>query len=95
MVYVKPYNVCWSDEKFTIMLKRDKFVEVKILYELGRMIALSEIIPWYRKFYLPVALWRYGWLIVGGRLISYCPADVRNRLKRVKLIYALYKRFWV
>lgn len=87
-LYVQPYNVRWPNEKFSKILNEDRFSDIKILLALGKMLFQSNIIPWYKKIYLPIALWRYGWLLLLSRFASKIKERVNpniwNRLKKLK-----------
>lgn len=86
--HAQPSNVRLPDEKFNKMQNEDKLVDVKVLFALGRMIYTSNMIPWYRKIYLPIALWRYGWLLLLNRFALKIKERVSpgtwNRLKILK-----------
>ena len=88
MHHNQPSNIRLPNEKFNKMQNEDKFVDIKILFALGRMICISDIITWYRKFYLPVALWRYGGLLLMSRIAQKIKERVHtvtwNRLKILK-----------
>ena len=81
-------NERYPDEKFNKMQNEDKWVDVKVLYAFGLMLYRSSIIPRYRKIYIPMALWRYSWLLLQIRFFaqfnSSCLPRVWNRLKYVK-----------
>lgn len=80
----QPSHLRLPDESFNKMLNEDKWVYLKMLHALGHMICRSSIVPWKRKLYLPVALWRLGWMLYGGRFKTYCPPSVWNRLMKVR-----------
>lgn len=83
MVHNQPSKVRLPDEKFKKMQNEDKLVDAKILFALGQILYKSTIIPWYRKIYLPIAIWRYGWLIVRGsirKVISRMIIKVKERV---------------
>jgi glycosyltransferase involved in cell wall biosynthesis len=88
MHHIQPSNVRLPNEKFNKMQNEDKLVGVKILFALGRMIYCSDIIHWYRKIYLPLALWRYGWLLLLNRFAVKIKERVNphtwDRLKMIK-----------
>ncbi|MFA5065949.1 MAG: glycosyltransferase family 2 protein [Dehalococcoidia bacterium] len=90
MQHNQPSNIRLPDEIFNRM-QEDKLVDIKILLALINMILKSTIIPWYRKFYLPVILWRYVWLLLQGRfepsIIQRVSPDIRNRLKKIKKLF--------
>jgi glycosyltransferase involved in cell wall biosynthesis len=85
----QPFNVREPDENFNRMQNEDKWVNVKMVHALGQILCRSRIIPWNRKLYLPVALWRYGWMLFGGRLKTYCPPSVWNQLMKVRRCFLL------
>ena len=90
MHHDQPSNIRLANEKFNRM-QEDKLVDIKILLALRQMISKSTIIPWYRKLYMPVVLWRYAWLLLLGRVIPKIKDRVSpgswNRLKKVKKLF--------
>lgn len=85
-VHTQLSRVRLSNEKFNLLLK-DRWVSIKVLSALFKVISQSSIIPWHRKLYLPVALWRYG------RLQLY--AMIRFRIKDLKVkISHLFPDIW-
>ncbi len=88
MHHNRPSNVRLLDEKFNKMQNEDKWVNVKILFALWQILYKSTIIPWYRKIYIPIAIWRYGWLLVIVRVVTKAKERVTpetwNRLKKFK-----------
>lgn len=84
----QPSNVRLPNEKFNKMENKDKLVDIKILFALGKMICNSKIIPWYRKIYLPVALWRFEKLLLLLRIMQQIRKrvnpDTWDRLKKLK-----------
>lgn len=86
-------SVRLPNEKFNKMMNEDKLVDIKILLALGRMIYHSDIIPRHRKVYLPIVMWRYGWLIlferIGMKIRAQCAEDTWNMLKRIKNYFFL------
>ena len=60
-------------------------VEAQTLFALARIIYSSNIIPWYRKCYLPIVLWHYGWLLLKGRFIKKLYTIAPKIKKRVSL----------
>ncbi len=91
MHHDQPSNVRLPDEKFNKMQNKDKWVDAKVLYALGQMLYKSIVIPWYRKIYLPIALWRYGWLLLLNRFMirfkGYFSEDSLNLLRKVKVAF--------
>jgi len=87
MHHDQPPNVRRPEEASSKMQNEDKWVNAKTLVALGQMLFQSNVIPWHRKFYLPAALWRYGWLLLipprFATLKSHCPPSVWNQLRRV------------
>lgn len=95
-IYEEPFRLRRSQEKRSMIQNKDKAVDIKVLLALAQTILRSPIIPWYRKFYLPIAIWRYGWLLVTsrikekviGRIITKVKERVTpetwNRLKKIK-----------
>jgi len=85
----QPSHLRLPDESFNRMLNEDKWVDLKILYALGYMICRSSIIPWKRKLYLPVAIWRLGCILYGKRFKAYCPPSVWDRLMKIRKCFLL------
>ena len=89
----QPSNVRLPNEKFNKMQNEDKWVNIKILYALSQMLYQSTIIPWYRKIYLPVALWRYGWLLLYSRILSKIKERVApDTWSRLRQYYEIFLR---
>lgn len=68
-LYARIYKDRWPKEKFSKILE-SKFSDINILFKLGEMLLRSKIIPWYRKLYLPIALWEYGRLLLLGKFVD-------------------------
>lgn len=90
-IYVQPYNVRWPGEKFSKILNDKIISDMKITFALARTILQSGIIPWYRKSYLPSALWRYALLLLLSRFVPkikelLSPAIWRQVKKLKKII---------
>lgn len=88
MHHNQPSNTRLPDEKFNKMQNKDKWSDVKVLCALGLMLYRSSIIPWFRKFYIPVALWRYGGFLLLIKVVTKIKEKVNpstlNRLKKIK-----------
>lgn len=91
--HVKPSNIRYPEEKFNKMQNEDRWVNFKVLYAMARMLYQSSVIPWYRKIYLPIGLWRYGWLLVlsifAPKIKERVSPDTWNRLKVLKKLIFL------
>jgi glycosyltransferase involved in cell wall biosynthesis len=89
--HIIPSKIRLPNEKFNAM-EKNKFVNIIILYALARMILRSQIIPWYRKFYLPIAVWRYALLLyippIKAKLKYHFP-QMWNFLKKNKRFLTL------
>lgn len=60
--HIIPSRIRMPDETFNRM-ENNKWVNVLVLSALARMIIKSKVIPWYRKFYLPIGVWGYARLL--------------------------------
>jgi hypothetical protein len=89
LLHEQPSNLRFPDATFNKMQNEDKWVNVKVLHLLGLMLYRSSIIPWNRKLYLPVALWRDGWMLYGVRFKTYCPRSVWNQLMKIRRCFLL------
>lgn len=87
MHHEQPSHVRLPDELFNKMQIEAKWVSMKILHCLAKMLYRSTIIPWSRKIYIPVILWRYSGLLLYSKFAPAikCRAPATwNRLKRLK-----------
>ena len=68
MHHRQPSHVRLPDEPFNKMQREERWLEAKILLAFAHMLLCSSVVPWRRKAYAPVILWRYGWILVRGRI---------------------------
>lgn len=95
-VHEASFLLRYPEEKFSRMRIEDKWADFKVLLALGQMLYQSPVIPWYRKAYIPVIMFRYVWGLLLPRfwipfwllIRPYCPPGVRKQLRRVKVMLA-------
>ena len=80
-----PTHVRLPEERFNTM-KREPWVDLRVLAALASSVSRSEIVPWWRKLYLPYALFRYARLLATIRAGIFAkrhlPAVLWSRLLR-------------
>ena len=96
-VHEQPMNLRHPNDRQNTMINHDPWGYSKTVLALGPFLFNSRIIPWNRKFYIPIGVfkmaWAYKWVLYRGNLNWYfkVPLDfAKSVVKNVRSI--LYKK---
>ena len=74
-VHEKPMNLRHPNDVQNSMINHDPWGYSRTVLALGPFLFNSRIIPWYRKFYIPIGIfqmaWSYKWVLYRGDLNWY------------------------
>ena len=62
-VHAAPAYRRYPEENFSQVFRRVYWTRFKSAFDLGQILWRSHLIPNHRKLYIPIAMWRTGWLI--------------------------------
>ena len=96
-VHEQPMNLRHPNDRQNTMINHDPWGYSKTVLALGPFLFNSRIIPWNRKFYIPIGVfkmaWAYKWVLYRGNLNWYFKVPLnftKSAVKNVRSI--LYKK---